>query len=160
MLSSYRRYDKGDIPEDIKYFKEESICEVLTIPCEKPDMERILDIAVWPEIENIRLVDTEVGYSVEGQRLSGMKLIVEVRLKEKVTYVADEITQSVHASHYEILKSIFIVVPSVIQDKPICNLIKSGRLTVEPYIEDVMWEMLDCRKIHKCVMLFLNVSIC
>lgn len=160
MLNSYKRCIDGGIPKDIKYFKEEAICEVLTIPCQKPDMERILDIMVWPEIENIRLVDTEEGYSIEGQRLSGTKLVVEVRLKEKVTYVADEITQSVHAAHYETLKSIFVVVPAIIDDKPICNLVKTGRLSVEPYVEDAMWEMIDCRRIHKCVMLFLNVTVC
>lgn len=149
-----------EFPIDPKYFKEEAICEVLTIPCEKPDMERILDIKVWPEIESIRSVETQEGFSIEGQRLSGVKLVVEVRLKEKVTYVADEITQTVHAAHYETLKSMFVIVPPRINEKEVCNLIKTERLNVVPYVEDVDWRMLDCRKIHKCVMLFLNVIVC
>lgn len=156
----YRNCIQMDMPSNPKYFKEEAICEVLTIPCQKPDMERILDIVVWAEIENLRLVETEVGISVEGQKLSGYKLVVEVRLKEKVTYVADEPTQTVHAAHYETLKSMFIIMPDKIGDKPLCNLVKSDRITVIPHVEDVSFRMIDCRTIHKCVMIFLNASVC
>lgn len=159
-MTKYQNCIQNEIPMNPKYFKEEAICELLTIPHEKPDMERILDIVVWAEIENIRLVETEVGNSIEGQKLSGNKLVVEVSLKEKVTYVADEPTQTVHAAHYEMLKSVFIIVPKTIGEKSLCNLIKSDRIIVTPYVEDVSFRMIDCRTIHKCVMLFLNASIC
>lgn len=160
MSNKFRDCVQNIIPAESSYFKEEAICEVLAIPPEKPDMERILDVMVWPEIENIKLVETEEGYSVEGQRLSGAKVVVEIRLKEKVTYVANEPTQSVHAAHFEYLKSMFIVVPKEINGKPSCSLIKSGKLNVNPYVESVTTRMLDCRNIHKCVMLFLDVTIC
>lgn len=160
MITKLKSCMQTELPENPKYFKEEAICEVLTIPCQKPDMERPLDIMVWAEIESIREVDTEEGVSLEGQRLSGTKLVVEVRLKEKLTYVADKTTQTVHAAHYETLKSMFIIMPNKIGDKPLCSLIKLGRIKVTPYVEDVSFRMLDCRTIHKCVMLFLNATIC
>ncbi|MGL5380750.1 hypothetical protein [Clostridium sp.] len=160
MIANFKSCMQTGLPADPKYFKEEAICEVLTIPCQKPDMERPLEVIVWAEIENIRTVETEQGVSVEGQKLSGTKLVVEVRLKEKLTYVANEATQTVHAAHYETLKSMFVIVPSELNGKPICNLLKSQRLRVIPYVEDVTWRMLDCRNIHKCVMLFLDVKAC
>lgn len=148
------------LPETAKYFKEELVAEILAIPPQKPNIERVLDIIVWPEIEDINLIETPVGMSNEGQYLSGLKLIVEVRLKEKVTYVADEPTQSVHAAHYETLKSMFVILPTEIDGRDTADLVRSGRISVVPYIEAVDFRGLDCRNIYKCVLLFLNVKIC
>lgn len=148
------------LPKNVLYFKEELVTEILTIPPQKPDMERILDIMVWPEIVNIKLIDTQVGKSNEGQYLSGAKLVIEVNLKEKVTYVACEPTQSVHAAHYETMKSIFVVVPTIVGGRDICDLVRADRVQVVPYIEATKFRMLDTRNIHKCVLLLLDVTIC
>lgn len=160
MISKLSNYTFNDMPETAEYFKEEEVCEVLTIPPEKPNIERILDVLVSPEIENIKLIQTEIGLSQEGQRLSGAKLVVEVRLKEKITYVADEPTQTVHAAHYETLKSMFIIVPQKINDVEVCKLIRTGKLNVVPYVEYVGARKLDCRRIHKCVLVFLDLKTC
>ena len=151
---------QGALPETALYFKEDIVTEILAIPPQKPNIERVLDILVWPEVENIKLIDTPVGMSNEGQFLSGLKLIVEVRLKEKVTYVADEPTQSVHAAHYETLTSMFVILPTEIDGRDTCDLVRSNRINITPYIEAVNFRALDCRHIHKCVMIFLNVNIC
>lgn len=148
------------LPEKTTYFKEEIICEILSIPAVKPDMERLLDVMVWPEVTNINLVETPKGRSYEGQYLSGNKLVVEINLKEKVTYVANEPTQSAHAAHYETLKSLFIVLPEEINGEKICELFRADRILVTPYVEDVCARMLDTRTIHKCVMLFVDVKLC
>lgn len=147
-------------PKNPKYFKEEIVSEILTIPCQKPNMERISKIIVSPEVINTRLIETEIGYSNEGQNLAGYKLVIELNIKEKVTYVADEKTQSVHAAHFENMKSIFVILPKEINGENICELIRSNRFQVTPYIEAVKWTMLDCRNIHKCIMLFIDVKLC
>lgn len=148
------------LPKESKYFKEELVSEILKIPCQKPDMEKILDVMVWPEIVDIKLVETEVGKSNEGQYLSGEKLVVEVNLKEKVTYIANEPTQSVHAAHFERLKSLFIILPTEIDGKDTCDLVRGDRIQVTPYIEATKFRMLDCRTIHKCTMLFVDIKLC
>lgn len=142
------------------YFKEEMVCEILSIPQQKPTMERLLDVMVWPEVVDIQLVKTPIGRSFEGQYLSGAKLIVEINLKEKLTYVANEPTQSAHSAHYETLKSMFVILPEYVNDKDIFSLLRANRITVTPYVEDVCARMLDGRTVHKCVMLFLDVKIC
>ena len=152
---------QGMLPERAMYFKEEMVCEILSIPPQKPDMERLLDVMVWPEIVNVNLVDTPKGRSYEGQHLSGLKLVAEINLKEKVTYVANEPTQSAHAAHYETLKSVFVVLPEKAPDgTDICELFRANRLTVTAYVEEVCARMLDTRTIHKCVMLFVDVKLC
>ncbi|MDK2802375.1 MAG: DUF3794 domain-containing protein [Oscillospiraceae bacterium] len=148
------------LPKTSSYFKEETVSETLTIPSQKPDMERILDIMVWAEIENYKLIETEIGKSYEGQNLTGYKLIVEVSLKEKVTYVADRPEQSVHAAHFETLKSMFIILPKEINGKNICNLVDSKAISVTPYIEAVHAKMINARTLHKCVLLLVDADYC
>ncbi|MGL4772521.1 MAG: hypothetical protein ACRC2K_03055 [Clostridium sp.] len=147
-------------PKDAQYFKEEEILEILTIPCQKPDIENILSVIVSAEVENIRVIDTEVGKSNEGQNLTGKKLVVELRLKEKVTYVADECTQSVHAAHYENLKSFFVIIPNDVNGNDVCDLIRANRININPYVEAVHTRMLDNRTIFKCVLIFIDVKFC
>lgn len=148
---------QGLLPEKVEYFKEELISEVLTLPSNRPDMERVLDIAVWPEVQDVNLVETKVGMSNEGQYLTGLKLVIDIKFKEKVTYVACEPTQSVHADQFECLKTIFVIVPEMINNTSIHDLLRSGRLQVTPYIEAIKFRMLDCRHIHKCIMVFVDV---
>lgn len=148
------------LPTVVDHFKEELVSEVLTIDSCKPEIERILDILVSPDVVNYRLVNTQVGESNEGQLLTGYKLVVELKLKEKITYVANEPTQSVHAQHFEFMKSIFVVLPSEVNGKDTCDLVRAGRLQITPYIEAIKYRKLDCRSIHNCVMIFLDVKIC
>ncbi len=148
------------IPEKVKYFKEEAISERLVIPSQKPDIERILNVLVSAEVEDVNLVDTEVGMSNEGQNLTGYKLVVELKLKEKVIYVADEDCQSVHSAHYESMKSIFVILPKEYNGEDVCDLVRANRIQVNPYIEATKACMLDERTIHKCVLLLVDVKFC
>jgi hypothetical protein len=118
-------------PDNPKYFAQLSIPETLTIPRPKPDMEQLLSVAVDPMIESVKLIETPVALSNEGQNLSGCKLVIELKLREKIKYVADEPTQTVHAAHYKnIYKSLFVVVPCEINGVPIKRLLERKRLVV------------------------------
>lgn len=151
---------EGILPKKTEYFKEELVDDVLTIPFKKPNIERVLDVVCVAEIESYKLIETDIGSSYEGQNLTGQKLVIEVLIKEKVTYVADELSQSAHAAHYEKLKSIFVVLPEMYENHYICDLIRAHRINITPYIEGVCYRQLDERKIHRCLMLFVDVKIC
>lgn len=159
MIYKSNGFMSNNFPSNPKYFKEEVITQFLEIPCKKPDMERILDILVWPEVTDLNVIETHEGLSNEGQRLTGVKLIVEVKLKSKVTYVADEKTQSVHAAHYETLKSMFIILPKEFNGRNVCDLAKVGKINVVPYVEAVNFRMLDKRAIYQCILLFLDANL-
>ena len=146
-------------PTDPKYFTQLSIPETLIIPEPKPDMEQLLSVTVDTVIESVKLIETPVAKSNEGQNLSGCKLIIELRLREKVKYVADELTQAVHAAHYDnVLKSIFIVVPCEVEGHSVRDMLKRNRVIVTPYIEDIYAEMIDKRTIFKNITIFVDVK--
>lgn len=151
---------------DLKYFTEIAIPETIKIPKAKPDIEQLVSVIVDAEVISVRLINTAVGISNELQNLSGRKLIIELKLRQKIKYVADEPTQSVHAAHFEqVISSIFIVVPTAIDlgDPPITypieTLFKQGKLVVTPYIEDIYAELRDNRTIFKNIIVLVNINV-
>lgn len=143
-------------------FSQVSVSEIVKIPEQKPDMEQLVSIVESIDILSTKLINTGIGTSAEGQILTGKKLIVEVLVKQKVTYVADEPTQSVHAAHFEKPYSIFVVLPETMGTvpAPVEELFLQDKLTVKPYIEDICGIMVDKRTAFKCTALFLNVEVC
>lgn len=156
----------ASLPEHLDCFTEETFPETIVIPCEKPDMEQLLSVMVDVEVVSVRVAKTPVEVtSPEGQHLTGRKLIIELKLREKVKYVADEPTQSVHAAHYEnVLKSVFVVVHSVMYPPsgaagiPIEELLRLNRVIVTPYVEDIYAKMVDCRTIFKNIAILIDVK--
>ena len=160
MKGDMKKCTQNFMPKKSMFFKEEILSDVICIPNQKPDMERILDLVAWLEVEEYNLIDTELGYSHEGQILTGKKLIIEIRIKEKLTYVADEPRQSAHAAHYEKIKSAFVILPEKYNDKYICDLVRAGRLIITPFVEDVCYRQINKRELHRSLMIFVDVSLC
>ncbi|MBW4829587.1 MAG: hypothetical protein KZY61_09385, partial [Clostridiaceae bacterium] len=69
-------------------FKQLSKEEYVKISAQKPDAEEILNTLVDIEIINTKVIKTPVSTSLEGQKLTGFKLIVEGMLNQKVEYIA------------------------------------------------------------------------
>ena len=149
------------LPEHPQYFTQFSIPETLTIPEQKPDMEQLVSVTVKPEIVAFHLIDTPCIKSYEGQLLSGKKLIIELNLKEIITYVADKPNQSTHAAHYDkTLKSVFVIVPKEVNGIPVENLLKQKKLVVTPYIEDIFAMQRDERTVFKNITILVDVTFC
>lgn len=152
----------SELPETLgspALFTEIAIPEIVKIPAVKPDMEELLSVMVDAKIVSLRIIDTPKGISHEGQRLTGKKLSIELLLKQKVKYIADEPTQSVHAAHFEhTVSSIWVIVPEKINCKSIETLLTQGKLVVTPYIEDIYGEQLDKRTIFKNITVLIHVT--
>lgn len=158
--------DFKDLPTAPLYFTELAIPETVTIPPQKPDIEQLISVMVDAKVISIKIVTTPVSTSEEGQILTGKKLILEIKLKQKITYVADEPTQSVHAAHFEkVVSSVFVIVPPVIPPPPATNgvaietLLKQKKLVVTPYIEDIYGALRDKRTIFKNITLLVDVTV-
>ncbi|MCM8709597.1 DUF3794 domain-containing protein [Clostridium sp. SYSU_GA19001] len=142
---------KSDFPINPRSFKQFTVQEDLEIPSAKPDIEQIVRVIAQVVITNTRVIVTPVSTSYEGQILTGRKLIVEGELVQKIEYVADEPAQSVHAAHFTVPFSTYIVLDSSYTDGDI--------VTVVPYIEDIYVQQIDKRKLFKNVALFLHAVI-
>ncbi|MCM8709596.1 DUF3794 domain-containing protein [Clostridium sp. SYSU_GA19001] len=132
----------------VKAFKQISVDENLTIPDVKPDVEEILEVIADVVITYTNVIKTPVVTSYEGQQLTGWKLIVEGKLKQKIVYIADEPAQSVHAAEFDIPFSTFLVLSK--------DYKKCQRIKVEGIIEDVFVRLINKRTIFKNVTLMLQ----
>jgi hypothetical protein len=120
-------------------------------------MEHIVSVAVDTQIVSLKIAETPVGTSSEGEILTGRKLIVELLLRQKIKYVADEPTQTVHAVHNDFLVSEFVVIPPTVAGTTVEELLAQNRITVVPYIEDIYASMVDKRTICKNITILLDV---
>lgn len=136
------------LPVNPTVFKEFTVQEALVLPEAKPGVEQILKVIARAGIINTRVIRTPVGRSLEGQILSGFKLIVEGEIIQKIEYVADKCNQSVHAVQFNIPFSTFIVLPA--------NYTIGTPVAVTAYIEDLYVELIDKRTIFKNVILLLD----
>lgn len=140
------------LPEDSSTFKQINVEESLCIPKQKPDIEQIVKVICDVEIKNTRVIRTPKAISLEGQILTGWKLIIEGELNQKVEYVADVPEQSVHVAHFSVPFSSFIVLPETF---------KIGvPVIVNAYIEDIFIQQLNKRCMFKNVTILLNAEIC
>lgn len=152
------------LPTNPLYFTEVTIPETVEIPCEKPDMEQLISVMVDTQIISTKVAHTPVDVtSPEGQHLSGCKLIVELKLRQKVKYVADEPTQSVHAAHFEnVMQSVYVVVPCNVVIGGVTYTIEEalrlGKVVITPYIEDIYAKMVDKKTIFKNIALLIDVT--
>ncbi|GAB6139123.1 DUF3794 domain-containing protein [Halanaerobaculum tunisiense] len=132
------------------FWTQLSVPEIVFIPEQKPNIEQIAKVAVEVEIISQRVVKTPTsyGYNLGGQKLTGKKLIIEGKIKQKLFYVADVAEQSMHVAHFQKSFSTFIIIPS--------DMNKHAKFRIDPYIEDVFVKMNDKREVFKNVTLFLH----
>ncbi|WP_053956602.1 DUF3794 domain-containing protein [Inediibacterium massiliense] len=140
------------LPKNATTFKQLSVMEDVEIPEQKPDIEQIIQASVSIKILNVRVVETPVGTAPDGQTLTGYKAIVEALLCQKIEYVADEETQSVHSAHFAKPFSSFIVLPATF------NPNTQPLPKVTGYIEDIFVYQLDKRNIFKNITVLLDIS--
>lgn len=160
MVQSIGICDYKNMPANPLYFTQFTVAETVVIPEQKPDTEQLLSIMVDVEVISVKAVKTPKSKSHEGQILLGSKLIIELKLKQKITYIADEPTQSVHAAHFEkIINSVFVVVPPSMCGISIENLLNKNKVMVTPYVEDIYAVQRDNRTIFKNITLFIDVVI-
>lgn len=139
------------LPVNPTVFKQFTVQETLELPEAKPDIEQIVKVLAQIEINSTRVIRTPAGRSLEGQILTGYKLAVEGEIRQKIEYAADERAQSVHAAHFNVPFSAFIVLPSAYR--------LSSPVTVTGYIEDMFVELIDKRTIFKNAIVFLDATI-
>ena len=142
---------------DIRRWTELVVPEVLCIPKIKPDIEQLISISSIVEIISQRVIETPFKttsptlkppiFNQEGTAITGNKLVIEGVLRQKIIYSAAQ-TQSVHAIHFDMPFSAFIVL-----DPQDCI---ARKFKVDVCIEDIFVTDITPRKIFKSVVLIIR----
>lgn len=142
--------------EDCNYtngsFKQTNVDNIFCLPLVKPDIEQIVKVWAKAKICKYDLIKTPVGVSLEGQNLTGYKLVIMGDIKVKYEYVALEKSQSVHTASNIIPFCSYIVMPEVFNPKAIVYPMVA--------IEDIHSEQVSNRCIYTNITIILSADIC
>ena len=129
---------------------EISIPEVLTIPSVKPDVDQILSVNSNIKILCQKVIETPVaiGANLENFNLTGKKIIIEAVLSQRITYVSKTDCQSVHAAHFNVPVSAYIMAPDTTE--------LTDKFKIIACLEDIYACVLNDRQIFKNSTLFLK----
>lgn len=141
-----------NIPESSNVFKQLNVEETFCLPEAKPNIEQIVKAIGELIVKSTKVIRTPKGVSLEGQSLTGWKLVIEGYVQLKFQYVANEPMQSVHAAHTRIPFSTYIVLPE--------NFIAGTPITVNGYIEDIFSMQTSDRCIFNNITIALTADFC
>lgn len=136
-----------NVPGNPKSFIQTSIEKSLILPNTKPNIKQIIKVTADANITNTRIIRTPISTSLEGQILTGWKVIVIGVIVYKIEYVSDDPSQAVHAIHYSVPFSSSIVLHE--------NFVYGTPVIVNAYIEDISSKELDCRSLFASCYLLL-----
>lgn len=146
----------GKIENLIKSTKENlwteiSVPELLTIPKCKPNVTQILTISSTVNVMCQNTIITPVAVTnYEGEKLTGLKLLIHAILRQRITYVSDRKCHSVHAAHFDVPISAYIVLPSTAS--------QLSKYRIRTCIEDLYACALNSRQIFKNTTLFFKAE--
>lgn len=139
-------------------YRQFTVEENLKIPAEKPDIEQITSVLVEAKVTNFRTIATPTG----------LKVIIDGILNQKVVYTANEPTQSVHSAHFTKGFCTYIEIPLVIAaGSNVMTILQSLGLTLDNVVdgapqvivEDLSVKLVDSRNVKKCGILFTWVTV-
>jgi hypothetical protein len=152
--------DSSDFPiiGVLDRYNQFEVEETLTIPDEKPDIEQITQVLIESKITDYKTIITPTG----------LKVILNGELTQKVIYVANEPTQSVHSAEFVKPFCDFISVDFTIPaGQTVAELLQTLGVTLDTVvtsgpnilIEDLSVKQIDSRTISKCAILFAWVGL-
>ncbi|MGL6105710.1 hypothetical protein [Romboutsia sp.] len=148
-----------NLPTNIKYFKEDLLDTVFSKKDETKEIHTIISTSVDCNVNSIKLVNTSSRTSNEGQKLSGKKLLVEVKLSYRIKYTTNTKETSLYILKTSHTKVIYIVVPREINGFKIEDLVRKNKVSVETFIEDLYVSSRGPNSIYIRTLLLVNARL-
>lgn len=139
------------IKSTLKNFRQINFESTFCVPCQKPNIEQIVKVYGDTEICKYEIVKTPIGTSLEGQKLTGYKLLVCGDIKYKIQYVADATDQSVHTFHKCIPFCGYVVLPEKFN--------KNSYVKPSALIEDISIDQIDERCLYSNINILLVADV-
>lgn len=150
MANSKQLFYTMPLPQTVSFFKEETYIRILNLPSQIPWVGHLVNLFVWPEIADYKLISTKEARSYEGFYLSGMTLIVTVSINIKISYTKGKNEQLIHVCSFDTIKNIEVILPKNVEHHSI---------RVAPYIEFSDVTKLDPKTLRHSGLLLVNVNL-
>lgn len=127
------------IPYDIDSFTQENINKVIKINNKLPDINEVIKVSIASSIRDEKIVKTAIGTSLEGQKLTGYKLLTEGEFSVRIDFCTDTSSGCMYT-----YKDIMFFNNATTLDE---DSNKNSKLLTSVYIEDIYAKKLNNREI-------------
>lgn len=134
-------------PLTLSTFKQLCLEYSLEIPDDKPDLEVINTINGHVDLLKTYIIPTPKGTSLDGQTLTGYKLMVHALLKMTVQYTDAQEHSHVYTSYYELPFSTFIVLSE--KTHP------DSTFRIDSTVQNISWHLLNNRCFFTCASILM-----
>ncbi|MEG0710726.1 MAG: DUF11 domain-containing protein [Niameybacter sp.] len=142
---------KLTIPLTPSTFKQVSLEQSLELPLDKPDIDVINTIGGQISLLKSYIIKTPKGIAIDGQTLTGSKLMVHALFEMSVEYASNEIDSCICTAHYTLPFSTFIILPE--------NATPSANVPIDAKIQNVSWRVLNNRCFFACASILVMVRL-
>ena len=147
--------------KDSSVFEEYHLSDTIAICSDSPKMSKIVEYLSYPTISNINVISNNSSNKLifnEGYYNSEDKLMIEVDLQEKLIYTTKTTSGYVYQYGINMFKTLSISIPEYTKNKSTKELVKSGRVQINPYIENIHIRKIDDKTIYRTILLLLEVN--
>lgn len=145
--------------KDKAFFTHYESREMIKLSDNMPDIGKISSIITDPEISSLRVINTVQGKNSEGEKMTGKMIAVEIRIKQKILYIADVQKETMHMIENESYEIVYVVVPSLILGTELEALVESKYLKTNIRIEEVITKEIDKRTIFRQIDYFVEIYL-
>lgn len=139
------------IPNDIRAFKSLDIGEICEINALSPDVYKALKVKVDSRIIDYRVIDTISGTAVDGQKLTGKKVILNGIVTFRIEYTSTDEEDSIYVIYGK--KEFNAVVALSTNTSRNCRLIPSV------FIEDIYIRKINKRNVFFYCLLLVMIEL-
>lgn len=148
------------LKNEVIFFKQKNIEQLIEVIGKRESISRILNTLIWIEVDDVKLIETDKGVSHDGVCLTSKKIIAQLVIHGKITYVGQERNGNINGMKFKILRSVDIVIPKAQSGKSIDKLFRENRVRVIPQVEGVYSRKIDANNIYTCMVVFVEAIIC
>ncbi|MGL5153256.1 MAG: hypothetical protein ACRC7N_22070 [Clostridium sp.] len=145
----------NSFPNGLSNFSRLVVQDQLCITEGMPSIKKILSTSVDYKVVSTKLINTPVSISLEGQTLTGYKLLVEIELNTNILYEScvESSTQSALLKS-KTIKSVYVVLPAEYKGARVCDLVRTNNFLINP-----ITEYINTRIIDDCCVIFYGSII-
>ncbi|MGL4731129.1 MAG: hypothetical protein ACRCW0_06065 [Clostridium sp.] len=147
------------LPINPKYFKSILLNNEIFLSEDKPPINTLVTISLDATVGDIKIINTPIRTSNEGEKLLGKKLLVEINLKYKIQYTSYGREHYIYVLDHQTTKTTFIVLPETINEERIEDLLRKEKIEVRAYVEDIYVEVKNSSTLYTSLSLMVNGKI-
>lgn len=141
-------WTQGYENEETGMFTDLMYTDTILVPDSHPDIAQIVSSMAEASVTSTRVIDTLRGISGSGQRLTGKKAVLEIRMRLKLLYWAANTDQSLHMLEKEKFHIAYVGIPLRMEGTDPEYLLRNNYLKTEIHIEETNIRQTGSREIH------------